>query len=513
VQLEHQYRSDALAIADSPEPSAPSARLEPEAVRRAVAFVESWWEMPVVDYPGSDHDLSGIESILPALIERTERDLEPGKLSEVLAVLAEYATYRGFSLPSGLILDLMVEELASWPRDLWRKAFLIVFRTFRYRRLPEVVDFYTTIEADLTERRRHLERLRTVKLKLETVRLRAQWTQQRRAEAAAAARNAEDERVRQPGLRAGKRAATEMDEPRRIVKGADAGWDGVQVGSLDVVLTETETVCDRSGVAPMAPKPGAAATIFHREEASQHDETWKSVGMGASADNRARAGVDVPSVRDLEGSAAHSDATAGSANTVSADGQSCDFECLWVSHQPGSIGESRLLEIIDVQAGTALRSVSIYSTEHSTCLTYRPVMVTVDVHHNVPALLPTDTGVAPREKPSGGNRYSAGEPKPAAGSKLGGLAPVRGTMHPIPYRCRPECQSHPGPAGSYQGFPMNSGFRVGPRPLGNAADFLEGRSGIQCRVRAVPAVRSRLHNQWRLATAEIVIGSAATGAP
>jgi hypothetical protein len=33
----------------------------------------------------------------------------------------------------------------------------------------------------------------------------------------------------------------------------------------------------------MAPKPGAAATIFHREEASQHDETWKSVGMGASS--------------------------------------------------------------------------------------------------------------------------------------------------------------------------------------------------------------------------------------
>ena len=77
-------------------------------------------------------------------------------------------------------LELDVEVMSAWPRDLWRKAFQSVWERFEYRRMPEVPDFRKYIAADLEERQSVLHRLESIRLRLETVRLRRQWDEEAR---------------------------------------------------------------------------------------------------------------------------------------------------------------------------------------------------------------------------------------------------------------------------------------------------------------------------------------------
>jgi hypothetical protein len=99
-----------------------------------------------------------------------------------------------------------VEVLASWPRDLFVKAFRIVWERFAYRRLPEVADFYEPIKLAMAERRERLAKLQSLKLRLETVKMRERLDREAR-QRHAARRERELEALRE----AAKKAASQMD--------------------------------------------------------------------------------------------------------------------------------------------------------------------------------------------------------------------------------------------------------------------------------------------------------------
>jgi hypothetical protein len=138
-----------------------------------LALSESWHEEPGIHLPEAVR--AEFAQGLPAALELARRDLEPGDSAEVLASLAALASRRGFEMPAGLALDLDVELMAEWPRDLFVKAFRGIWETFAYRRMPEVADFRAHIETDLADRRARVAKLEEIRLRLETIRLREQW--------------------------------------------------------------------------------------------------------------------------------------------------------------------------------------------------------------------------------------------------------------------------------------------------------------------------------------------------
>jgi hypothetical protein len=142
---------------------------------RLPAWTDSSADEPGIHMPDMPAE---IVEILPAAVAQARSDLAPGDPGEVLAALSTLASRRGFPLPDDLALELDVEVMAGWPRDLWRKAFRAVWEQFSYRRLPEVADFRKFIAVDLDERRARLDRLESLRLKLETVRLKRQWDEE-----------------------------------------------------------------------------------------------------------------------------------------------------------------------------------------------------------------------------------------------------------------------------------------------------------------------------------------------
>jgi hypothetical protein len=145
---------------------------------RLPAWTDSWADEPAIHLPDMPAE---IIDQLPAAVAQARSDLAPGDAGEVLAALSTLASRRGFPLPDDVALEMDVEVMAGWPRDLWRKAFRAVWEQFSYRRLPEVADFRKYIAADLEERRGRLDRLESLRLKLETVRLKRQWDEESRA--------------------------------------------------------------------------------------------------------------------------------------------------------------------------------------------------------------------------------------------------------------------------------------------------------------------------------------------
>jgi hypothetical protein len=117
---------------------------------RLLAWSESWVDEPLPHLPDIPADLA---AALPAAIAQARRDLTPGDPGEILAALTTLASRRGFPLPDGIALEMDVEVMATWPMDLWRKAFTGIWERFAYRRMPEVADFRRVIEADLAERK------------------------------------------------------------------------------------------------------------------------------------------------------------------------------------------------------------------------------------------------------------------------------------------------------------------------------------------------------------------------
>jgi hypothetical protein len=118
---------------------------------------------------------------LPDTIEAARLDLAAGDPLEVLRALTTLCGRKGLPVPDDLALEMDAEVMGAWPKDLWRKAYMSVWQDFTYRRVPEVGDFKRHIAADLEERKARLDRLETLRLKLETVRLRKQWDEEAKA--------------------------------------------------------------------------------------------------------------------------------------------------------------------------------------------------------------------------------------------------------------------------------------------------------------------------------------------
>lgn len=162
----------------------PGARSDPARspngmqVERLHAWSESWADEPLPHLPELPPDLI---DCLPEAVRHAREALAPGDPAEVMAALASLASRRGFPLPDEIALELDVEVISTWPRDLWRKAFRCVWEQFRYRRMPEVADFHGFIEAELAERRSRLHRLESLRLKLETIRLKRAWDEEFRS--------------------------------------------------------------------------------------------------------------------------------------------------------------------------------------------------------------------------------------------------------------------------------------------------------------------------------------------
>jgi hypothetical protein len=146
--------------------------------QRIECWSDSWAGEPAITLPDLPPELA---EALPEAIEEAKREMAPGDPAEILVALTTMASRKGLPVPDDIALEMDVEILAAWPRDLWRRAFRAVWENFTYRRFPEVGDFRKHIVTDLHERQARLHRLESLRLKLETVRLRKQWD----AEAAA----------------------------------------------------------------------------------------------------------------------------------------------------------------------------------------------------------------------------------------------------------------------------------------------------------------------------------------
>ena len=137
----------------------------PETLQLQVrAWIASWHDEPAYLIPATEAERAA--SVLPEVIRAAEAKLEPGDPAEVLAMLQVLATRRGLPLPDGLALDLDVEMMAAWPKDLFTKAFRGVWETFAYRRFPEVPDFHKHIASDIRDRREEVAKLRAMQRKL-----------------------------------------------------------------------------------------------------------------------------------------------------------------------------------------------------------------------------------------------------------------------------------------------------------------------------------------------------------
>jgi hypothetical protein len=154
-----------------PAPALPNAT----PITRLLAWSESWADEPLPHLPDIPPDLV---AALPVAVAQARRDLTPGDPGEILAGLTTLASRRGLPLPDGIALEMDVEVMAAWPRDLWHKAFTGIWERFAYRRMPEVADFRRVIEADLAERKARLDRLESFRLKLETIRMRKMWDEE-----------------------------------------------------------------------------------------------------------------------------------------------------------------------------------------------------------------------------------------------------------------------------------------------------------------------------------------------
>ena len=140
-------------------PAADRTRTSPTAIGngRLPAWTDSWADEPAIHLPDMPAE---VVDALPEALARARDDLAPGDPAEVLAAVTTLASRRGFPLPDDIALELDIEVMASWPRDLWRKAFRAVWEQFSYRRLPEPADFRRHIAADLEERRARLQQER-----------------------------------------------------------------------------------------------------------------------------------------------------------------------------------------------------------------------------------------------------------------------------------------------------------------------------------------------------------------
>jgi hypothetical protein len=173
------------------------------------AFAESWHDEASIFLPDR---LEDIETELPGAIARAESELMPSHPGEVISALQALADRRGFDLPNSIAFEMDVEVMAGWPKDLFQKAFHMIWERFSYRRLPEVADFFRHIETDMAERRERLTRLQGLALRLRTAQQRREWDEQARA------RHAAIKQREREAMRAAMVDSTACNEPCDLAK-------------------------------------------------------------------------------------------------------------------------------------------------------------------------------------------------------------------------------------------------------------------------------------------------------
>lgn len=135
-------------------------------ISNALSFAED----PAAFLPdGTDR----VANYLPALIEEAEEIMAPVGPSEVLRCLAAFAADRGVSMTEDdLALDLNVEIMGLWPRDLFRQAIRSVWTSWpsHYRRLPDANALLEPIREEMERRRKRLGDLRHLALRLSSER-------------------------------------------------------------------------------------------------------------------------------------------------------------------------------------------------------------------------------------------------------------------------------------------------------------------------------------------------------
>jgi hypothetical protein len=133
--------------------------------RNLLAWALSQAEEPLVQMPD---EVDEVEPLLPALIERERASFVPAGAAEVLRCLAAFAERRGLPMPEDdLALDLDVELMGEWPRDLFRAAIRAAWLHWPYRRLPDANALLCYIRQDLEERTGRLKKLELLAKKLE----------------------------------------------------------------------------------------------------------------------------------------------------------------------------------------------------------------------------------------------------------------------------------------------------------------------------------------------------------
>jgi hypothetical protein len=123
-----------------------------------------------------------IEPLLPVLIEQERGVLAPVGPAEVLKCLEAFAERRNLAMPENdFALDLDIEIMGEWPRDLFRRAIRTAWTEWPYRRLPDANALKSYIREELEARTAHLARLETLARKLACRREMEQRTQAMRA--------------------------------------------------------------------------------------------------------------------------------------------------------------------------------------------------------------------------------------------------------------------------------------------------------------------------------------------
>jgi len=120
---------------------------------------EPFW-LDAVDMPES------FRTRVAMALGQARRDLEPGRPTEIVEALVTLADRHRLDLPERRALELDAEVMAAWPRDLWTRAYMVIWERWSWRRMPTVGDFRGPVADAIERRRRRYDLLATLEARL-----------------------------------------------------------------------------------------------------------------------------------------------------------------------------------------------------------------------------------------------------------------------------------------------------------------------------------------------------------
>jgi hypothetical protein len=128
-------------------------------------WLDTAQDMGFHDLPPGELDLMA-DAVIDA-IAKAKRAMR-GALDPtvILECIDSIAKRKGLDMPAGPMFEVEVEVMASWPPDLWLKAFSGVVKTHVYPRVPTCGEFFAFIQGDLAERQSKVDRLVSLENKI-----------------------------------------------------------------------------------------------------------------------------------------------------------------------------------------------------------------------------------------------------------------------------------------------------------------------------------------------------------